>query len=512
MHATRFLAVVLLTLALHPNPARSQIGVVEPAAPPELAGLDAYIEAALEAWEIPGVGIAVVQDDSVIFAAGYGVRTVGTGETVDEHTLFAIASTTKAMTVAGLGMLVDEDAVDWDDPVRDHLQAFELWDPYVTRHVTLRDLLVHRTGVSRSDNLWYAAPFDRDEVVRRARFLPQSREFRYGYGYSNIMYMVAGEVLEAAAGEPWADFLEDRLFAPLEMERSTPRLEVVAERANVASSHVRQGDDVVAVPHRDYGALGPAGSVFSSAHDMANWVRMHLNHGTFEGRRLLDSATVAEMHEPQIVIGIDSVRQRLIPSNHFRAYGLGWRLEDYHGHKIVQHTGWLNWMRTQVGMIPEEGIGVVVLTNLTSSELQTALMYRVFDALLGLPEKDWSALYLELDRRSAERAAERAAEAEAARVEGTSPSLPLDAYAGTYADSLYGEVEIRLEDGRLVADYTPDYYAPLEHWHFDTFRADWRRAGVGTALLTFELDARGGVEAVEIGGFTSFRRVRDGGG
>ena len=483
--------------------------VAAPPQAPELAGLSAYIKEAMADWEVPGLAIAVVRDGEVIFAEGFGERVLGSGGMVDEHTLFAIASTTKAMTVAALGMLVDEGVMDWDDRVIDHLPTLRLADPYVTRHLRIRDLLSHRTGVSRSDNVWIAGPFDRKEVVRRARFLEQVRGFREGYGYNNIMFMIAGEVVEAAAGMPWADFVESRLFEPLGMKRSTPRAAVVAARENVAGSHTRSNSRVIHVPHRDYDALGPAGSVFSSAHDMARWVRLQLNHGTFEGNRLLDSVTVAEMHAAQTVMEVDSVDQRLFPSTHFRAYGLGWRMQDYHGRKIVQHTGSVNYMRTQVGMIPEEEIGFVAFANLSSSDLQSALMYRVFDALLGVPETDWSAEYLTLDRRSNQRAQERQRELEEARMEGTEPSLARDAYAGTYADSLYGQMVVSQEDGGLVLRYTPDYTADLSHWHHDTFRAQWRRPGYGHSFVTFTLDPRGQVESMEVPGFTDFGRVRE---
>ena len=294
--------VLLLLLGLFlGSPVSAQVATLPaaPTVPERLSGLDSYIEQAVREWEIPGLAIAVVQDDRVVYARGFGERRLGSGAPVDEHTLFAIASTTKAMTVAGLGMLVSEDVLDWDDPVTRYLPEFQLEDPFVTRHVTIRDLLTHRTGVSRSDNVWIAAPFDRAEIVRRARYLPQSSEFRGGYGYNNIMYMVAGEVLAAAAGVPWATFIETRLFEPLGMERSTPRSAVVARRDNVSGSHVLSDGRVIAIDHRDYDALGPAGSVFSSAWEMAQWLRLQLNYGEFEGRRLLDSAAIAEMHEPQ---------------------------------------------------------------------------------------------------------------------------------------------------------------------------------------------------------------------
>jgi CubicO group peptidase (beta-lactamase class C family) len=494
----RSIFVALLVLATGTAPLRAQSDA--------LAGLDSYIEESRRAWGIPGLAIAVVRGDSVIFARGYGEREAGGGAPVDEHTLFAIASTTKAFTAAALGILVDEGVVSWDDPVRRHLPGFELSDPYVARQVTIRDLLTHRVGVAREDNVWIAAPVERPELVRRTRHLAQTRGFREGYDYNNLMYVVAGEVVAAAAGVSWEEFVETRLFSPLGMRRSTPRYDVVQARDNVSGAHTGSGKQLVVMDRRDYDALGPAGSVFSSAREMAQWVRLHLNRGSYGGQRLLAEGTVDEMHTPQVVMRIDSTTRRLSPTQNFSAYGLGWRLEDYHGRKIVQHTGAVNYTRTQVGLIPSEGIGVVVMANLSSSSLQTALMYRVFDHLLGLPPTDWSAEYLALAERSAARSAANATRTKAARTERTRPSLALEAYTGTYADSLYGEVNIALEGGRLVLRYSPDYVADLEHWHHDTFQGRWRSRGFGESFVNFGLDARGRVRSLELEGFTTFRK------
>jgi CubicO group peptidase (beta-lactamase class C family) len=498
-HRVRAITTALLLTPALFAPLRAQ--------PADLAGLDSYIRHAMVEWDIPGLAIAVVRDDSVIFARGYGERRVGSGEPVDEHTLFAVASTTKAMTVGALGMLVDEGAIRWDDPVTRHLPDFQVADPYVTRHVTIRDLLTHRTGVARHDNVWIASPFDRPEIVRRARYLPQAEGFRTGYAYNNLMYMVAGEVVAAAAGTTWENFVEDRIFAPLAMTRSTARTAVADADPNVATAHVRSNGRLLAMDRRNYDALGPAGSVFSSAADMAQWLRLHLAGGVHDGLRLLEASTLAEMREPQVVLSVDPASRRRFPSRTFYAYGLGWRLHDYHGRKVVQHTGTVNYTRTQVGMMPSEGIGVVVMANLSTSGLQIALMYRVFDALLGIPETDWSADYLETARRADAAAERRAAEADAARVRGTRPSLPLEHYAGTYSDPLYGDVTIDYEDERLVLRYSPDYVADLEHWHHDTFRALWRNAGFGHALITFSVDSAGTARRLDLSGFNTFRRV-----
>ncbi|MDQ3557557.1 MAG: serine hydrolase, partial [Gemmatimonadota bacterium] len=246
---------------------------------------------------------------------------------------------------------------------------------------------------------------------------------------------------------------------------------------------------------------------FSTAREMAQWVRLQLGGGSYAGKRLLAPGTIREMHTPQTVMRADTVAERLFPDTHFRAYGLGWFLQDYRGRKLVHHSGSINYTRTQVGMIPSEGVGVVVIANLSSSNLQLALMYRVLDALTGAPPRDWSREYLALSRRAQERSAEQERETEAARVAGTRPSLAAERYAGSYASDLAGEMRVAHEDGRLVLRYSPDYVADLEHWHHDTFRAVWRRAGFGRAFITFTLDPRARVAAMQVEEFGDFRRA-----
>jgi CubicO group peptidase (beta-lactamase class C family) len=472
-----------------------------------LAGLDEYITAAMAAWQVPGLAIAVVRNDTVIYARGFGVREHGRPERVDEHTLFAIASTTKALTAAVLGTLVDEERLAWDDRVVQHLPTYQLADPYVTQTLTVRDLLTHRSGISRSDNLWIAAPYERSEVLRRARYLPVSGAFRSDYGYHNVMYIAAGELAAAVAGRSWDELVEQRLFTPLRMTRSTTRSAVVYTRDNVATSHTLRGDVLTAMARRNYDNIGGAGAAFSSVHDMAQWIRMQLNGGAYEGQRILEEQTLKEMHTPQMVVRADSTFERMFPATHLRAYGLGWLVQDYHGRKLVHHSGSINFTRTQIGMVPAERIGVVAITNLSSSNLQTALMYRVLDALLGLPARDWSAELLELQRRTDTESAESAAQMERDRARDTRPTLSPDAYTGTYTNELYGTVRVVREGERLVVHYAPEYIADLEHWHYDTFRGTWRQRGFGSAWITFGLDRRARIATLDLEGFGVFRRA-----
>jgi len=371
----------------------------------------------------------------------------------------------------------------------------------------VRDLVTHRSGISRSDNLWIDGPFDRSEVLRRARYLSVASGFRAGYGYHNVMYTTAGEVVGAVAGTSWDDFIEQRLFRPLGMTRSTTRAAVVESRENVAASHTWVDDEVRPVTRRNYDNLGGAGAVFSSVRDMAQWIRLHLDGGEYQGTRLLSEETLRELHAPQVVIPADTTGERMFPETNLRAYALGWIVQDYHGRKLVHHSGSLNWTRTHVMLVPEERVGVVVIANLGSSTLQQAVAFRVIDALLGLPARDWSAEYLELAERGEGRSDAREQEIEKSRVAGTQPSLALEKYAGTYTSELYGDVRVRVENGRLVLDYAPDYVADLRHWHHDTFRAQWRRPGFGRSFVTFSLDRDAEAERLELDGFGEFERA-----
>lgn len=504
-------------LAQHLSRSLVLLGLLLPslleAQPAPLAGLDAYVERAMAEWEVPGFALAVVRGDSVLYARGYGVTQLGGTERVDEHTLFAIASTTKAMTTAVLATLVDEGKVRWDDPVARHLPWFALQDPFVTRELTVRDLLTHRAGAARLDNLWIASPFDRDEILRRARHLPQVDGFRDRYGYNNILYIVAGELAAAAAGSSWDSLLEDRLFGPLGMERSTSRAAVVETRGNVAHSHTRVDGRVTAIPRRDYDAIGGAGAVWSSAHDMARWMGMHLGQGSYRGARVLSEARIRDMYQPTTVMSIDSVTNRLHPTNHFQGYALGWRVQDLHGGRLVHHSGSINYTRTHVTLVPEQGLGVVAMANESGSNLQWAITHWILDRLQGRDPLDWNALYLEVARRGDAGGAAAEEERQRDRLTGVGPSLPVDRYAGTFEDDLFGTVRLTVEpraDGTgsgLVLHYSPEYVADLEHWHQDRFRATWRRPGAGRTFVQFTLDTRGRVTSAEMDGFATFRRT-----
>lgn len=468
---------------------------------------DTYINNALKEWQVPGLAIAIIKDDRIVLAKGYGVRELGKPTPVDEKTLFAIGSSSKAFTAAALGMLVDEGKVKWDDPVTKHLPGFQLYDPYVTRELTVSDLLSHRSGLTRGDLLWYASAYDRDEVIRRVRFLKPSWSLRSRFGYQNIMFLAAGEIVPKVAGKSWDDFMRERIFIPLNMKDTSTSIKALASSNNVATPHGKIDDKVQVIAWRNIDNIAPAGSINSNVVDVAQWLRLHLGGGSYENKRLLSSSVHKEMQTPQTIIRIEGANERLYPAAHFLSYGLGWFLSDYRGRKIVEHGGAIDGMRAAVGMMPEEKLGVVILTNLSGTILPHALLFKVFDAYLGDPQRDWSAEMRKAIAGLEEqgKAAEKKAEAE--RVTGTSPSLALEKYAGSYTSDMYGEAKVTFEDGKLVTRFGPNFTGDLEHWHYDTFRVNWRDRTQGKGFVNFKLNTQAKVDSLSIENLSEFTRA-----
>ena len=481
--------------------------VAAPAQRPDVAAFDAYVAQAVKAWGVPGLAIAVVQGDSVLFAKGYGVRTLGRPEPVDVHTRFAIGSTTKAMTALATLQAADAGALDLDAPVLRYLPTLQLYDPVMTRELTVRDLLTHHTGLPGSDQLWSGGDLSTDEIIRRMRFLRPTASFRNQYNYQNVQYAMAGEVLRAATGTPWADHLRTRLWAPLGMTETLATLGETVGAPNVATPHAVIDDTLRVVANRPVDAVAPAGSVWSSVHDMARWMRFVLDSGRVGGRRLVSEGRYVDWLSPQAVVPLGDFYPTAGPAGVRRVtYGLGWFLHGYAGDEVAMHTGSIDGMSAIIGLLPGRTAGVYVLANRDHAELRHALMYRAFDLLAGRPARDWSrelqALYggLEAQGRAAREAFTRA------RVAGTRPSLPLERYAGTYADSLDGTVQVTVRDGTLAVAWGRGFTGPLEHWHYDTFRARWDDRRSDPAPVTFVLDAMGRPSALRVGR-TTFGRA-----
>ena len=461
-------------------------------------GLDAYVQAALKTWNVPGVALGIVRHDSVIYLKGYGVRTVGTTDPVDDQTLFAIGSCTKAFTAAGLAMLVDEGKIRWDDPVTKYLPGFQVADPYVTREITLRDLLTHRTGVDRAEFMWYRSGLDRAEVVRRVRFLHQTVGFRSQFTYNNLMYLVAGQTLSAASGMSWDDFIQHRILDPLGMRSTTLTIRGLDQQRDVASPHRTTHGVVRAVPWDNVDNIAPAGSINSNVRDTAQWVRLQLHHGKFGDKTLVNAASLDETHKLQtpIPVGPPSPDSPVI---HFVGYGMGWGAHDYAGHVALEHTGGIDGFLAHVALLPDDDFGVVILANDENAPVHQAIADWLLDRDLKVsPLRDWSTDMHTAYAKAIAQADSAEARENAKRVPDTHPTLPLERYAGTYADSMYGPATVTVNPQGKLLFTRGEMVADLEHWNYDTFRANWRVGIADHTLLTFTIDAAGNVGGIKM--------------
>jgi CubicO group peptidase (beta-lactamase class C family) len=473
-----------------------------------IAALDAYVAGAVRDWRVPGLAIAVVHGDTIVLAKGYGVRRVGRPEPVDAHTVFAIGSTTKAMTATLMAMLVDSGRAGWDDPVIDHLPEFRVQDPYVTREMTIRDLLTHRGGLPETDFLWEDTTTTFAEILRRLQYVSPAYSMRSEFVYQNVMYATAGHIEANLTGTTWDDLIRRRLFGPLDMTDTKTSTHQLDSTGDVATPHARVHDTLLAIPWHNLDGIAPAGSVNSSVADMARWIRFVLDSDRVGGNRLVSAAAFREMFTPQVVVPLDFYPAWKDVGQPVVTYGFAWFLFEYRGHRVAMHTGSIDGMSAIVGLLPDDRVGVVVLVNEDHAELRHALLLRTFDTYLGGTNRDWSTdlrrLYDSLDRQadSAQRAED------AARVPGVTPALPLDRYVGTYRDSLYGTFVVRL-DGSSLVGRLGSLLGDMEPWGYDAFRfraRDWTRA---TVLITCVLTPAGRVSELRFADGRHYEGVAD---
>jgi CubicO group peptidase (beta-lactamase class C family) len=491
----RVIRLLLLTSA---GTLSAQSRPVVPA--PDLKAFDQYVARGVRDWRVPGLAIAIVKDDSVVFSRGYGVLELGKPAPVTEHTRFAIGSTTKAMTSAALGMLVDEGKLRWEDRVIDHLPELRLYDPYATRELTVRDLLTHRSGLPGTDLLWARGDYTFPEMMRRLRHVRPISSFRSQWTYQNVVYAIGGAVVAKVSGMPWEDFIRARIFRPLGMMESEPMVAGIERRPNVATPHAQIRDSVRQVPIRTTDPVASAGSVWSSVSDMAKWMRFILDSGRVGTTRLLSLATFTELVTPQIRAAQGTYPALTLSKPHIFSYALGWFVQDYSGETVWMHTGSIDGMTALVGLLPDRRAGVFVLANRDHAEVRHALMYKVFDLYAGNPERDWSA---ELRKLFPDAPGTRAIAARPANA--APPSLPLERYAGSYADSTFGSVEVTLTDSTLTARFGKEDLGQLEPWEYESFRARGSPPEEQRTLLTFVPDGAGRVASLRVFGVSFVR-------
>ncbi len=494
-----WLSALIVALGLVPLPGCASAPNVPEPAPPQ--GFNAYVRHAMEVWRVPGLSIAIVEGDHVVMERGFGVRTVGSPGKVDVHTLFGIASDSKAFTTVALGILKDRGKLDWDDRVTRFLTGFQLYEPYPTREVTIRDLLSHQTGDCGADYLWYGSTNSSGEIIRKLRLLKPRYSFRRRYCYSNNMVMAAGQIIPAITGIQWGAFVEQNIFKPLDMTESNTSITAFQPDGDIATPHADIDGKIAPIRWANVDNIGPAASINSSAHDMAHWLEMLLNDGTYEGRRVVSADVIHEMESPQVVIpssvqnGVDEIINSF-PTALSPAYGLTLRTEDFHGVRIDWHAGSIDGMGSVVGLIPSRHLGVVILANKDDTNLPIALMDVIFNDYIGPPHVDWGASLLALMAKTRAQEETSQAEHEISRQSHPQPSLPLESYVGTYSDPLYGEATVSLADGHLVLRRGTEFVGDLEPWNHDTFRVTWRYRFLGNGFVQFALSPAGSADAL----------------
>jgi CubicO group peptidase (beta-lactamase class C family) len=426
----------------------------------KLDGFDAFANQELRDWKCDGFAIAIVQDGKVILSKGYGLRDVKKNLPVTEKTLFAIGSSTKSFTVTSLGVLVDQGKLDWDKPVRDYLPDFRLWDQFATERMTPRDLVTHRSGLPRHDLMWYNSPFSRQELFERLRYLEPNKDFRTTFQYQNLMFMTAGYLAGHVAGTTWEQLVRKVIFEPLKMTSSNFSVTDSQKSADYSLGYQVVNDIAVDMPFRNIDSIGPAGSINSNIEDMVRYVMMHLA----KGKGVVSATNEMQMMMPQMAIQAPSPDKELGDLS----YGMGFFVTSYRGHKFVHHGGNIDGFSALVAFLPQDNIGLVILTNQNSSPLPAVVAYNVWDRLLGLDQVDWTA------RIKQQRALTKASEQEAKQKgyttqrTGTHPSHELAEYAGEYEHPGYGIVKIEYASGALKIDYH-GLGGVLTHFHYDVF-------------------------------------------
>ena len=463
-----------------------------------LAGFDEFVQSAMKSWGVPGLGIALVKDGKLVLAKGYGLRNIQANLPVTADTIFAIGSSTKAFTTMAMGILVEEGKLAWDEPVSKYLPKFALKDEVAGERMTPRDLVTHRSGLPRHDLVWYNAKLSRADLVARLPFIEPNEDFREKFQYQNLMFLTAGHLTAEVAAMPWEDVLRTRILNPLGMKNSNFAVSESQKGRDYATPYTLKDKTALDIPFRVIDTMGPAGSINSSVNEMAKWVQLHTSGGMINGKQIVAPRQIQDMHRPQMVIqtfpGLFDDPEIQQPS-----YGLGWFIESYRGRKRVHHGGNIDGFSAMVSLLPDEGIGVVVLSNLHGTPLPGIVARHASDRLLGLEPIDWNGRSLKR-RDVSEKAGQSARKAAGdERKTGTKPAHTLDEYAGEYVHPAYGSVTVMRGGEGLTARFH-DLPMRLNHWHYETFRADVEDKSLAEMKLFFQFytDGQGEVDRLTV--------------
>jgi CubicO group peptidase (beta-lactamase class C family) len=471
------LFVLILTLALSAWPARAQGPSIDAPIDARLAGFDASMAQILKDWNVPGIGVGIVVKDKLVFAKGYGYRDYGKKLPFTSKTVVPIASNTKLFTATACGLLVEDGKLEWDKPVRQFVPSIQFYDDDLNRQITIRDMLSHRTGITRHDTIWYKSDFTRKELFERLKYLEPTEPLRTTFLYNNMMYASAGYVVELLSGKTWEDFLRERILNPLGMKSTVFSIEELERQPDhgVPWTERRDSDELYEIPYyREAAGMGPAGSINSNLEDLSRWVIAQLNNGVVDGRQVLPASVIKETMAPTIALPNSSLEARGWGEVLNAVYGTGRMTASYRGHRIAYHGGDINGFHSQISIMPEDGIGVIVLVvSDNGAPLYNAVSYDVYERLLGLSHTPWSERLLDIRRKGKEAGKVARAKAGEDRVPGTHPSHALADYTGEFENPAYGVVTITEkgsgQDSGLVFNFHK-IQLPLSHYHYDRFQ------------------------------------------
>ncbi|MFE6075379.1 serine hydrolase [Paenibacillus sp. NPDC057886] len=469
-----------------------------------LNGLDDFVEEQLQRWKGVGVSVAVIHKNEVILQKGYGYRDLESKLEVTPHTLFAIGSSTKAFTASTAALLVDQDILKWDTPVRTYLKDFKMFDPVATERLTIRDMLCHRSGLPRHEMVWYNSSRSREELVKALQYLEPNEDFRNKWQYQNLMYMAAGYLVGQLKGTSWENVVQESLFNPLGMNSSVFSVDEMQNQPDFAFPYMNQNGERTRIPFRKIDAVGPAGSINSNLVDMIAWVQFQLNQGQQGGKQLISKEQLAVTHSPQMASDSPFHSKELPVST----YGLGWMIDSYRGHAMIHHGGAIDGFASQVAFLPEEQIGVVVLCNTNGSILPYTISFNVIDRLLELEPVDWSGRLAKLmtgDSTDSEVAtdtietpttSETSVEEKPVKTQVHPHDRPIHAYAGSYIHPGYGEIVIQQSNDGLQATLNA-IEMPMEYTGKDTFSVELILFGL-KITFTFKTDKQDTISSLSI--------------
>jgi CubicO group peptidase (beta-lactamase class C family) len=460
-----------------------------------LEGFEGFAEKAIKDWQVPGLAIAIVCDEEVVFTRGFGMRDIESELPVTTKTLFAIGSCTKAFTTFIMGILFDEGKIDWDSPVTEYIPEFRLYDPIATDLITSRDLVTHRSGLPRHDFTWYNNSKDtREDVVRHLRYLQPSAELREKYQYNNLMFLTAGYLVERVTDQTWEETVRESIFEPLGMNNSNFSVFESQKSGDYALPYEEENDQLVHIPFRQIDLIGPAGSINSNVEDMSKWLLVHLNNGKYKEEQLITPVSLADIHSPHMTMGVSQSRPEISQGS----YGLGWVVDTYRGHLRIHHGGGIDGFTTQVVLFPNDNVGMVIIANVSGTGLLSALKNYAADLVLELEPTDWYDDILEKRRKGQEIREEAQAKKTIVRKKGTQPAHKLAEYMGEYEHPGYGLLAVNKVGKHLEFTFN-NITTPLEHWHYEVFNA---KKGADDAFkdmkIMFQDDMKGNVAAFEI--------------